>query len=134
MEVVDLSYNDIFELVKKLPKPSNSDVVCGIPRAGAIVACMYASLHRVSYVNDPNKATIVIDDVVSKGRTLRELNLPKETKFYALVWEEEKSGISCKDNFAAPLVNPKQWLKFPWEYRVSEDYDREDVVTNGATI
>ena len=103
----------MFEMVKLLPKIDG--IVYGIPRCGAIVAGMYATVNKLKMTYDINEATILVDDTVFNGKAYRKYNT--ENKYYlSLIWHTKSSKIPLSDKNFGVMIDPKDDYVFPMEY------------------
>ena len=83
--------------------------VFGIPRGGAIVACL---LRKAIRVMTHEEATLILDDICDTGETRNEYHLLTMGKpFFAVV-----DKLSVAEHKKWP------WVRFPWE---PEDEDEE---------
>ena len=98
-----VQWSDVYEFVDKLPRGK----VYGIPRGGAVLAGIAAARRDdIELVVDPSEATIIIDDVIDSGATMKR---------YA-----DKGGKDCMhfvmfDKLNEPRDKARGWIEFPWE-------------------
>lgn len=93
----------------------------GIPRGGIPVAYLLSSvLPNSLVVESPEKADIIVDDIIDSGRT---------QKHYADRFPHIPFHALC-DHIPSCVTRPKgQWVVFPWEVgRQGEDTSAEDAV------
>lgn len=93
--------------------------IYGIPRGGACLAYMVASLLDVNLVLDPRAADLIIDDIVDSGKTAKHYR----DKFpHTMVWAPYTKYSSPKipGVLTGITLADRLWIKFPWE-RHDED-------------
>jgi GTP cyclohydrolase I len=94
MKITELSWAEILEALKLIDQPGN--IVYGVPKGGMIAA---GFLERAKRTPFPEKANIILDDLVDSGKTK--------------AWYMQKYPQA---EFV-PLVKcePGEWIIFPWE-------------------
>lgn len=109
-----ISWQDMLSNIKKLAEKLPQDrTIWGIPRNGIIIAGIIAH-HRLDlkFVLNPNKDTIIIDDIYDSGKTLR----PYITDGFTVAtvyWRTKDSATNCPSFWAESVLNG--YLLFPWE-------------------
>ena len=113
---------DIEEIVRWAVQRSFKSVY-GIPRGGLIVGVVLS--HRLGLptklqIEELDRDTLVVDDIVDSGRTLE--NLDKVLKFKPVA----ATLFFNKDSCRRPVFyvrEKKDWVVFPWEIEGSSKYD-----------
>jgi len=76
-------------------------IVYGVPRGGAVCACL---LREARLTENPEEATLILDDIIDSGQTRREYREQYPGKpFWAVV---DKMSVH----------NGVPWVHFPWEH------------------
>ena len=116
MEKLFLTHLDCVEAIKRLahslPAPFDHRVF-GVPRGGIPVAYLLRSFVDCEFVDTPEQATLIVDDIVDSGAT--KARYLQFAPFHALV-----------DYLPPGKRAPKQWVVFPWEG--SADGSADDIV------
>jgi len=105
--------------IDKIPE-DESLLLYGIPRGGSFVAAMFAE----RAVTDPNKADVLVDDIIDSGATR-----DRWTKAYP-----GKPFVALVDRQQASPDDPRVsadfgWIVFPWELGTSDQDGPADAVT-----
>lgn len=104
-------------------RPFNFKSVYGVPRGGLIVAVAISHLLDILLVmshDDITRDTLVVDDIVDKGDTMKRLlvTVSGKIKVASIFFHED----SCyRPHFFAQ--EKKDWVVFPWETEASSRYD-----------
>ncbi len=94
MKITELSWAEILEALKLIDQPGN--IVYGVPKGGMIAA---GFLERAKRTPFPEKANIILDDLVDSGKTKAwYMQKYPQAEFVPLVKHE-----------------PGEWIIFPWE-------------------
>lgn len=123
----ELTWEDIdkrvYDLMNKLPDPHHSEPrVYGIPRGGSVVAAMLMAA-GILVVDDPSKATIIVDDIIDSGRTAERFKRMYGLETVALVNKQVSVEGETPDRELYP-----GWVVFPWEAN-DDDSSSIDIVT-----
>lgn len=132
---IDKLYNEL-----RLVMPPNIQKVFGIPRGGMYPAAMLAQKLRFPLVFNPNEIdgdTVVVDDLVDSGETMRRFMSDGKGGFFAAVYlkGEVKDGrivVGC-------AIPSGEWIVFPDEtgggieenFRRTLEYIGEDTRREG---
>lgn len=92
--MIHITWEEIMEGLELIDDPNN--IVYGIPKGGMIVA---GFLKHAQITYDPNKANIILDDLIDSGITKQKY----EKKF------PDKSFIALIEK------SQNEWIVFPWE-------------------
>jgi GTP cyclohydrolase I len=103
-EMLELTWQDVFERVHKLPAVKRY----GIPRGGSIVSVLARNC-----VDTPEEADYFVDDIIDSGRTRDKWEKQYDKKVHALVDKQKENLMTT-------------WIVFPWEKNTS---DAEDHIT-----
>jgi GTP cyclohydrolase I len=103
--------NRLDDMVNLLEAASATSVIYGVPRGGAIVAGLLHLRSGIPITTDPDRANIIVDDIIDSGRTRARW---EGREFFALV---NKLGSD----------HEMGWVHFPWEEE--PDKDAESIVT-----
>lgn len=102
------------------------DRIYGIPRGGMIPAFLVAQISGAMVVEDPNTATVIVDDLIDSGETMqryRETYANHGVRFGALFSKGYHPDVH------AGVQSPNDtWLTFPWEVG-DRDTSKDDIVT-----
>lgn len=115
-----LTHNDIDQAARKVASLLHSHFttpkVYAIPRGGVPAAYAMTPYIQMTFVDHPEEADIIVDDLVDTGRTMRaHLALNPEAIPVVLF------GKICPEVFVVgKLYNPQDWLVFPWEATVEQ--------------
>jgi len=85
-----MDWKEVYERLNKIPNRT----CYGIPRGGAIVAGLTGNA-----VDSPEKAEILVDDIIDSGKTAEVFSKKYNKPVYVLITKEETSD----------------WIVFPWE-------------------
>lgn len=108
-----MSWDEVFERLKRIPAGKR---MYGIPRGGAVVAMLRG--HSKYWLADtPEKADIIVDDIIDTGDTAKTYAAAYKKKVYALV-DKQKNKADAKLG----------WVVFPWEKK-DESSDIADTIT-----
>jgi len=95
-----LKRNDHMQVTGTIKNPIN---IYGVPRGGIPVAYRIAHILKFNIVDTVKEADIIVDDIVSSGRTREEMMKGVEhIEFYSLI----DGQCDC---------NAGKWFVFPWE-------------------
>jgi len=78
--------------------------IYGVPRGGLMLASVFTTLGWNELVFDPNKADIIIDDIIDSGATKKYYTEKYNKPFFALI--DKQNNEEHKE---------LGWLVFPWE-------------------
>ena len=107
--------HDLYErILQNAPWPP--PMIYGVPRGGSHVASGLSAL-GLQITNDPNKATVIVDDLIDSGSTMRS------------VLESRSEDAEIRDPYVDALFrkphSPEEyaphaaelscWVRFPWE-------------------
>jgi GTP cyclohydrolase I len=119
-ERVNLSWRDVQLQAQRIAERVNgSTSVWGVPRGGVPVACMVRAFRPdLELVDEPGIGTLVVDDVVDSGLTLKR---------YAGGWAVDAlyRKPSAPAELAPAAGEASGWLHFPWE---ADETGPEDAV------
>lgn len=110
-----LSY-DALSAAIKLSMPGRLDGrtrrIYGVPRGGIFAALMATAADpKMTVIEDPEYADLIIDDIIDTGRTAKRYN--PDTPFFAIVG---RNGVQYADNVVVGMRVPADvWVTFPWE-------------------
>ena len=99
--------------------------IYGVPRGGLIPAVMLSHLTGLPLITSSrfiSNETIVVDDIIDTGHTLKRLLARKKPLAVASVWYHPKAVI--KPDFYVNLKKTEDWLVFPFETIKSSKYDK----------
>lgn len=86
----------------------------GVPRGGIPVAYLLTKYLHADLVDNPDDATVIVDDIIDSGATMARYAGP----FYALIDQTKKDRVD------------RTWFVFPWENGGDDkDYSATDIVT-----
>jgi GTP cyclohydrolase I len=98
-----VTYQDIKERIEYLrPQFGKADFIYGVPRGGVPVALMMAIAYGCKVVDDPDKATIIVDDLIDSGRTRSYYKAKYPHIPFVALYNKINENINT-------------WLIFPWE-------------------
>jgi GTP cyclohydrolase I len=103
---------DLIDRTSRHPRERRTTIY-GIPRGGIPVAYRIAATLGLTVVDQPGHADIIVDDIVSSGKTRTETmkKAPTSAEFYSLLTTEGKED--------------PPWYVFPWE--ASMEASAEDI-------
>lgn len=122
-ETITLTWTDVQKEVEALcdRQTNKIDAVFGIPTGGAVVAALVAARLGVPLTEDPNgPATLVVDDLVDTGKTMKNFR-PFGGEFTDALFRKPWSP----KHLAPKAREVDSWLAFPWE---KDDGDPVDAV------
>ncbi len=97
--------------------------VYGIPRGGVILAIMLSHKLDIQYIDkidNIDEATIIIDDIVDTGETLKKYkSYPIPENCYCVTIHEHKQSI-IKPDYSV-LYKEDKWIVYPWETEESKE-------------
>ena len=105
-------------------------VLYGIPRGGVpasyLVRAARSDLH---ITDDPTKATVILDDIVSSGATMARYMRKFPGLLYAALYSDCNNE---RPKLHSPIIvgepNTSGWLVFPWEQAEGHETSAEDAV------
>lgn len=112
------------ENIAKLIKNSGTkyDYIYGIPRGGLVPAVMLSHILNIRLTVNlawdsmvENYKVLIIDDIADSGKTIEKfINIFDIATVYC------KVGLSQKPKYYIELVEPDEWIKFPYEVAVND--------------
>ena len=106
-----LTWQDVFKLLEPIKKElKTDDIIYGIPKGGMIVA----NFLDCKKTHDPEKCTIILDDIVDSGKTREKHRQKYPFKTFKTLIDKQK-----EKEYSGYIV-------FPWEVA---DNDAEEIVT-----
>ena len=109
------------EQVVRWAKDQNFKSVFGIPRGGLIPAVKLSHLLDIPLVLnlvDVTPNTLVIDDIIDTGATVKRLNFADGVKIASLYFHEK---AETRPDFFVRVKT--KWVRFPWETENTSRYD-----------
>ena len=111
MLIVDWDeFNLCIKYINCLCKDKKFSGVYGFPRGGLCLAVALSHSLNIPLLNEPKTGCLVVDDVYETGKTLSTVSGMKDIT--AFVWF---SKVIPKWWTAVKIVNPEEWIVFPWE-------------------
>lgn len=94
--------------------------VWGVPRGGMFVALLIAEMYGSKYVDTPDEADLIVDDIIDSGRTKSYFDMYHKPMQFFAPYDKTKAECDYRD----------RWLVFPWEQSLfrGADQDREELV------
>ena len=127
------SWSDFDEDMNKIAawaKPRNFKSVYGIPRGGLVLAIKLSHILDIPLVlhrGDITPNTLVVDDIVDKGKTLKRFLRSVDINcFVASIFWNSSSPVKPNLFVRKKKRNTKKkkyWIVFPWETEASSRYD-----------
>lgn len=96
---VYLTWGEVLAMIAMDEGAPQALKVYGIPRGGAVLAGILEATRGCVAVDDPNKADVIVDDIIDSGATQARY----EETFKKPVWALMKKGSA------------HGWIVFPWE-------------------
>ncbi len=118
---------DIKALTKKIKAQKlDFDTIYGLPRGGLVVAVSLShALDKplIFEVNDISSRTLLVDDIIETGGTLKRLvdNFKIITPLIVSIYYNKEKGTIMPTIFAREQI---KWVVFPWETENSSKYDQ----------
>tara|TARA_Y100000401_G_scaffold23676_2_gene16234 strand:+ start:7162 stop:8034 length:873 start_codon:yes stop_codon:yes gene_type:complete len=107
-------YNAIDDLLNSLEDKKHK--VYGIPRGGQVVAGMLGFCNeKIELVDDPEKADIIVDDLIDSGTTYEKWKKKYPNKDYRFLFDKRNKKYM------------NTWLVYPWEETGTKDVE-ENVI------
>ena len=91
----------------------------GFPRGGLCLAVALSHSLNIPFLDDPKAGSLVVDDVYETGKTLSQVASIKNITTF--VWF---SKVEPQWWEAIQVVDPKEWLIFPWENHKLAEKDK----------
>jgi len=107
----ELEYSDFLIACEKIAhraKNMNIKNIYGIPRGGLVVATYVSHMSGLPITDQPNKNTLICDDIADTGKTL----LPYKDCKIATIYYHKQSKV-VPDIWIYEKKN--DWILFPWE-------------------
>ncbi len=123
METLHLSWEQIRDAVARLDGMLRRQVaelegrprlVYGVPRGGCIVAALLTA-HGWQPAETPEKAILIVDDLVDSGRTLTPYL--EQSRPCAVLFAKAPAPPALVARLAVPPVHVGEaWVHFPWDH------------------
>ena len=84
--------------------------IYGIPRGGLCLAVALSHKLNIQLIEKPLKYSLIVDDVLETGITLRSFKDIEGANFFVLVSKKKPIWWNTVN-----LSNKKEWIVFPWE-------------------
>ena len=108
-----VSWKEFDLCIKKIAFSSNKksfNGVYGFPRGGLCLAVALSHYLDIKLLETPQNGSLIVDDVYETGKTLNKVRDLKDSKVF--VWF---SKVRPQWWEAVQIVEPREWLVFPWE-------------------
>lgn len=125
MNIRHITWADFDDALAVLPRPV-CDSFYPIPRGGLVLAVALSHRWNKPIVSRPTHMSIIVDDIVDSGKTLRKVRLQYPYPAYVLC-----KRYSCNDKaiYAGMTIENDDWLVFPWEDKTKAEEDYELYIT-----
>ena len=84
--------------------------IYGVPRGGLCLAVALSHKLNIQLIEKPLKYSLIVDDVLETGITLRSFKDIEGANFFVLVSKKKPIWWNTVN-----LSNKKEWIVFPWE-------------------
>jgi GTP cyclohydrolase I len=112
--ITEVSIEDVHEQALNLAmrwKVANVTDVYGVPHGGYVPAAIVAGTLGVPLVDEPRRRTLIVDDLVDSGATMRRLVDDHPECWADALYRKPHSPTG----FAPKAKQVSGWLVFPWE-------------------
>ena len=89
--------------------------IYGVPRGGLCLAVALSHKLNIQLIEKPLKYSLIVDDVLETGITLRSFKDIEGAKFFVLFSKKKPSWWNTVN-----LSHKKEWIVFPWENKNNE--------------
>jgi hypothetical protein len=106
-----LNWNDIEIMIDRIiPKidVTKYDGIYGLPRGGLIPAVIISHKTKIPYTNNITSKTLVIDDIIDSGNTLKKYSNDKIT---LISRHPQEINVIATGH----IEYSNKWFVFPWE-------------------
>ena len=97
--------------------------IYGIPRGGLCLAVALSHKLKINLISEPNKNSLIVDDIYETGNTLNTFKNIEGAKFFVLF--SKKKPIWWNSVY---ISEKSDWIVFPWENKLNLQSDRKDYI------
>jgi hypoxanthine phosphoribosyltransferase len=121
MNIRHITWAEFDDAMAILPRPI-CDSFYPVPRGGLVLAVALSHRWNKPIVSRPTHMSIIVDDIVDSGQTLRKLRPQYPYPAYVLC-----KRSSCKEIaiHTGMIIENDDWIVFPWEDKTKAEEDYE---------
>ncbi len=97
--------------------------IYGVPRGGLCLAVALSHKLKIELISEPQKNSLIVDDVYETGLTLRSFKHIEGAMFFVLFSKIKPTWWNT-----VFISKKNQWIVFPWENTLNSKSDREDYI------
>ncbi len=103
--------------------------IYGVPRGGLCLAVALSHKLKINLISEPNKNSLIVDDVYETGITLNTYKDVEGAMFFVLF---SKSNPTWWNSVF--ISEKSEWIVFPWENSLNSQIDRQEYIKKRGTI
>jgi len=97
--------------------------IYGVPRGGLCLAVALSHKLKINLISEPNKNSLIVDDVYETGLTLNTFKDIEGAMFFVLFSKIKPTWWN-----SVFISEKSEWIVFPWENALNLQSDRNDYI------
>ncbi len=97
--------------------------IYGGPRGGLCLAVALSHKLKIKLISEPNKNSLIVDDIYETGITLNTFKDIEGAKFFVLFSKEKPKWWNT-----VFISQKNEWIVFPWENPLNLEIDRKEYI------
>ena len=97
--------------------------IYGVPRGGLCLAVALSHKLKIELISEPEKNSLIVDDVYETGITLQKFKNIEGAKFFVIFSKNKPTWWN-----SVHISEKSEWIVFPWENNLLSQSERNEYI------